>query len=795
MKKMTKLIALFLCVAMVLSLFGCTAKPNEPQVAETTAPIETTVPEPTEVPPTYQFEMARSAVENAENLELAITISENRTVNGDTYSETTAQTVAMQGRGTDALTVSMEQTVTSGENSYTSQEFYTQGTAYLLFDGTPFSSEISQEDYESRLIPAVLLDEALYEDLSVLKDGSTTVLTYSQPTAGESWAVPESAELVSATAAATLDADGNLVSTEYTVSYQYGPTLYDLVFSAAITMPESLALTNPISAADEEYVALEYIDAPALLYRAMHDMHQAPAISGTTIDTMITYAGGAVFSQQENIDLYGTGADALFNYEVDITLEGAAGVIDEYSLTENTQNKRLTYTENDGEPASQLLNGSTMDQIRDTYLDSLLSYFWTPKDLTGATITDLGSVYLLEMTGSDALGEILCADACSTFWMDENFLNNLASSYHTAKLEAYLSIDKYTQLPVAFGFAYEGVHEIEGMEFTLSDQWDQTMFLSSTTAYTAVTEEPLPDEEPENKATPLFYHVTGPNGQEMWLLGTIHVGDARTAYLPQEIYDALDSSDALALEFNMDAFNDAMEEDDALIGQVASAYFYADGSMTKDHLDEEVYEAAVQLMKATGNYFMNAEYLKPYLWSQSIDNFYLRQGYGLVSEKGVDQRLLDRAQEKGMEILDIESGLFQLQMMTGYSDELQELLLTESLGIDSAEYCASTADLYEKWCAGDEAVMRQELSNEVDTSEFTEEELAEYEAQKPYIDEYNKAMSYDRNEGMLRTAIDYLESGRTIFYAVGLAHLLDNVNGLVDTLREAGYTVELVNYQ
>ena len=148
-----------------------------------------------------------------------------------------------------------------------------------------------------------------------------------------------------------------------------------------------------------------------------------------------------------------------------------------------------------------------------------------------------------------------------------------------------------------------------------------------------------------------------------------------------------------------------------------------------------------------------------------------------------------------MEILDIESGIFQVQMMGNYSDDLQALLLEESLEIDSAEYCASVGELYELWCAGDEAALREELSSEVDTSEFTEEELAEYEEQKPLIDEYNKAMSYDRNDGMLDVAIRYLESGDTIFYAVGLAHLLDDVNGLVDTLRAAGYTVELVTYK
>ena len=104
-------------------------------------------------------------------------------------------------------------------------------------------------------------------------------------------------------------------------------------------------------------------------------------------------------------------------------------------------------------------------------------------------------------------------------------------------------------------------------------------------------------------------------------------------------------------------------------------------------------------------------------------------------------------------------------------------------------------ELFEMWCAGDEAALREMLSDAVDTSEFTEEELAEYEEELPYIEEYNKSMSYDRNDGMLEVAIGYLESGDVVFYAVGLAHLLNDVNGLVDTLRAAGYTVELVEYK
>ena len=93
-------------------------------------------------------------------------------------------------------------------------------------------------------------------------------------------------------------------------------------------------------------------------------------------------------------------------------------------------------------------------------------------------------------------------------------------------------------------------------------------------------------------------------------------------------------------------------------------------------------------------------------------------------------------------------------------------------------------ELYDLWCAGDEAAIREMLAT--DTEELTEEEL-------PLYEEYNRTMSSDRNAGMLEVAKDYLESGDVIFYAVGLAHLLAE-DGLVNTLRDAGYTVEQVSF-
>ena len=325
-------------------------------------------------------------------------------------------------------------------------------------------------------------------------------------------------------------------------------------------------------------------------------------------------------------------------------------------------------------------------------------------------------------------------------------------------------------------------------------QYDQSIEAPSKGAYQEITDQ-LPEEaEPENKPTPLFYHVTGEEGQELWLLGTIHVGDERTAYLPEEIYNAFAASDALALECDTEGFDKQLEEDDQLSEQVSGLYFYGGGVTLEGLMEDEEYEQALKVLKATGNYNMNMPMAKPYVWSSSIDQFYLRQGYQLHGDQGVEARLCDWAEELGKEIREIESSLFQIRLLTGFSNDLQLLMLSDSVEISAQDSWESTWELYEKWCAGDEAVLREELSTEVDTSALTEEELAEYEAHKHLLEEYNKGISYDRNEGMLQKAIEYLESGEVIFYAVGLAHLLDSYNGLVDALREAGYTVELVTY-
>ena len=794
MKHSTKLIALILCAAMLLSMTGCAQTP-----AETTAP-PTTVP----AAPTAReiYDGARAELDAAGHVSLDLLITRYTTVAGDEFSEQSTQTLTYQDTGTENALIAMDESLEFSVHSadyvpgaeentvITYQEVWSQGSAYAsLEDAYRYSGAMDAESAAARYTPVVLLDAELYGSITAEETGEGICITFAEPTAGETWAVPEEAELMEAAGTALVNTDGSMEKMTYRVTYLYGTTEITLeVESQPMDTPQEAA----IPADADAYTTIDCIEAVRMYASSQALMLQADSVTSSGIESMFCQAAGVVRNQSTLVNVHGLAEDTAAKFEYGVYfMDYTTGEDEEYDLEETYVDGIFTSVENDGLPTTD--SSFSWEEIRGYAADEFIAGIAAPSFWQNVTGTDMGSVYFFEFTLNESFGNSLQNDTCEMLWGDPSFLLELSTAYENKELSGYLSVDKYTGLPVAAGFYYEGVHTIEGYDYPLTVQFDQSIEAPALGAYKEITDELLPEAEPESKATPLFYHVTGENGQEMWLFGTIHVGDARTVYLPQEIYDAFAASDALALECNTEAFDEQVEEDEELSEEVSSLYFYS-GISLKAMMEEEEYDRAVMLLKATGNYNMNMPYAKPYLWSSAIDDFYMRQGYQLHRDQGVEERLMDWAETLDKEILEVESSLFQIKMLTGFSKDLQMLMLEESMENDARAYWEGTMDLYEKWCAGDEAVLREELSDAVDMTDWTEEEIAEYEENKHLVEEYNKAMSYDRNDGMLEKAIGYLESGDVIFYAVGLAHLLNDVNGLVDTLREAGYTVELVTY-
>lgn len=788
MNRYKRLLALLLSIAMLISLLGCQSQ-EEPS-SPTTEPTETTEPPVTEPAELTAYRDALAAVNAAESLSMRISATKTTAIAGATFTQESSQTLLCSGLGTDSPRYESSESVHyTGDYSVNYDEIYTDGVLYLTVDSAYcYSGAYTPEDMVMWYLPAILVDPNLYGDIAV--EGS--VLTFSQPNAAESWALPADAEFIDASGTASLSAGGELQKTTYTVTYAYGSAEITLDAEVYVTI-EPVTIDAPADTG--AFIPLQSLEAVYLTEQSVGLLSQAKIITMTTTESLLSQAAGYMQNQSKTINSY---RSSIYAAKIDSGYYAydATGESYEYNLVETFKNGTYTYEEDGGEPvAVDGINASIVESLCDeARYENIMAYtYWQD-----AAATDLGSLYLIELTLNETFGTDIEDSVSYNLWSDKDFLDGYASAYANNELTAYIGIDKFTGLPTSAGYYYEGVHTIDGYDYILSLQVDQSFAAPSLSAYKEITGEMAPEAKPEEAATPLFYHVTGPEGQEMWLFGTIHVGDNRTAYLPQEIYDALLSSDALAIECDTETFYEESEEDEELQEAISDAYYYSDGTTIQDHIDAELYETALMYMKATGNYNMNADYMKPYVWYNSIDNFYLRQGQELTSDQGVEERLTKLAEENGIPLLEVESTLFQIQMTTGFSEDLQILLLEESIAYSGQSNWEGTMELYEMWCAGDEAVLREQLSDEdseePDTSELTEEELAEYEQYKPLLDEYNQAMSYDRNDGMLEVLTGYLESGDTVFVAVGLAHLLNNVNGLVDALRDAGYTVELVQY-
>ncbi len=787
-----KIIALFLTGALLLSLVACGGKnptSTEPSTTEATEPSTTEAPELTAQD---YYDQAMEALKAENNVTMEYSAKETYNVWNDTFLCNTMATAIYEDLQSDSPVIKVEGTMSFNRSANIPfTDFYYDGNSYALFSNAEAKhrDESDLDAFLSRQYPICLFDAENFEEATVWGTPTGVRLTFSNATALEDWLAPEYAELTEATAELTIGENG-VEEMSYSAKYRQGPSDISFSINTTLSTPKDVTLEKAPPKDADSYALLDFALIPQMYYRAIMNYDTSVDRSHQQVEICVSQAAGAATYMVSSADVTKENGKTLLKKE---TTGNIYTPDDTY-----TQNYSILYR--DG-VLTETIDGETSETaIPETRIANYASgevnqYYPNLRWLRTADMTVVGEGILLEFTmdtSEDAQESYKLMTAETILGDQAELLDELATDYTTNKLTAYMGIDMDTWLPTSFGLDYEGVHTIEGQECILSQQYYAKLTGACPDTRVAITEEPIPDEEPETPATPLFYHVTGQDGSEMWLLGTIHVGDSRTAYLPQEIYDAFDASDALAVEFNMNAYEEDMATDENYHEDITDLYFYSDDTTIQDHLDEDVYDAAVKYMKYTGEYNSNLEYFKPFVWESAISQYQLSGGRRLFSEKGVDQRLIDLAEEKEKEILDVESADAQFSMLSGFSDGLQQILLESVLAGTRNEYNDSVLHLYELWCAGDEAALIQYLREDSTADEAEQEEMDE--ETKKLLEEYTNAMSTDRDIDMIAIAKDYLRSGKVVFYAVGLAHLLAE-NGLVDGLRAAGYTVELVEFK
>lgn len=249
---------------------------------------------------------------------------------------------------------------------------------------------------------------------------------------------------------------------------------------------------------------------------------------------------------------------------------------------------------------------------------------------------------------------------------------------------------------------------------------------------------------------------------KVYLFGSVHLADKSIYPFHEDVEKAYESSDALVVEADV--------SDTAAIQASANMILLQAGDRVQNHLSQEGIDKFNQITEELGVDPSIFEKFKVWAVGSNLMSLQLMHG-GYMGTNGVDMHFLERAQDDGKNIMELESVLFQLELFDDFTDEEQELMFFSSLGTIE-ETVADFEELYDYYILEDDAKMTDYLFSE--TSETSDME---------------DAILKDRNVGMADKIDKYLQTDQTYFVVVGLAHYLGE-DSVVKYLENKGYTVE-----
>lgn len=279
------------------------------------------------------------------------------------------------------------------------------------------------------------------------------------------------------------------------------------------------------------------------------------------------------------------------------------------------------------------------------------------------------------------------------------------------------------------------------------------------------------DQQPVEGAKGVFYEVK--NGDSnVYLLGSVHVGNSDMYPLHGTIKEAYSNSDYLAVEVDINNLN-PME----MMQFISEKGVYQDGSTLKDHIESDLYDELITLLLKNGMPEEEIAMFKPWLIADMVESILIEQ-YGYSFDLGIDQYFLTKAAEDNKEIISLETLEDQLSLFTILSAESQEESLRSTL-FEQEENKEMLENLVIQWIKGD-------IDSLSELREIDDDEPAD-------LLDFHYALTDERDKEMAEKIDQFLrsEKGETYFVVVGALHLVGE-NSIVDLLRSKGYEVNEV---
>lgn len=287
---------------------------------------------------------------------------------------------------------------------------------------------------------------------------------------------------------------------------------------------------------------------------------------------------------------------------------------------------------------------------------------------------------------------------------------------------------------------------------------------------------PAPELIGPDFAMPPFHRVTGGDGAELLVMGTIHLGPAGGWRFAPAIDDGLARASRIVLELDL---RRATEE--AIGGLLMQLVILPPPDTLPDVVSPETRKLLVEMdaqLAMAGLPGLARRQLKPWFVAMGlIESTVQRSGYSNLqsAELAILERLGDRPLDG------LETAEEQLRMLDAMPLEAQDALLRDAL----LRFDEATEDLHalvEAWRGGDEAALAELVRLGVD--------------EVPELEQVYDVVNRDRNARWVAPLRAYLDdpelAGETVFVGVGALHVVGD-EGVVALLREAGYRVESID--
>ena len=255
--------------------------------------------------------------------------------------------------------------------------------------------------------------------------------------------------------------------------------------------------------------------------------------------------------------------------------------------------------------------------------------------------------------------------------------------------------------------------------------------------------------------------------RRVFLMGSMHIGRADFYPLPEAIQAAFAQSNALAVEA------DVSDPQAALIAMEKGVY--GKGDSLQQHLSADTVKRLQALLPRYGLNWELLTNLRPFmLYSTLVVAEGMRLGYD--PQAGVDLHFLQKARERKLPIVELESIRFQMDMMNAFSDAEMDALLRQ------------TIRQIERDTMGDELNKMAAAWREGDAPGILRIVEASFADDAKTRDAIMEKINTRRNRAMTDKIEGFLKSDKTYFVVVGALHLVGD-EGIVNRLRQKNYKI------